>query len=375
MELRQNRMTFAISVVYDDHRRCSRGGEALMNRSGLLLVRLCALAILFGFFPRLAVVRSAPHLADSDRIRLREAFRLADQLEEQVWPGWKQAPFAVPLVTPDYEFLVRHPQPSGEFTKLGSDALLGSDVYFRKRQFPVQMQATFPAVNGLNTVVIGQAELTADKTSSRWVITVMHEHFHQFVNTRPGYIGGMDALDLAHGDNTGMWMLNFPFPYDSPEVQEKFVAMNRALADALASPDGADLQEKSKAYQRARQAFREALPVDAERYFAFQLWQEGVARYTELRLADLAAAKYTPTPEFSQLPDFKPFAEIAGAIRQRILDDIHFPSLAKSRRTVVYSVGAAEAMLLDRVRPNWQGSYFQWMSLLPALQKMFRLPE
>src|SRR5713226_6229105 len=48
MELRQNRMTMAISVVYDDHRLYSRGAEALMNRSGLLSVCLCMLAILIG---------------------------------------------------------------------------------------------------------------------------------------------------------------------------------------------------------------------------------------------------------------------------------------------------------------------------------------
>lgn len=357
-----------------------------MNRSRTTFLSVSVLAILLVSFSRISAAQAppaaqtpvaapTPHLAETDRLRLREAFRLADQLEEEVWPGWKKAPFAVLLVTPDYEFLVRHPKPSDDFTKLGNDALLGSDVYFRKRQFPVQMQATFPAVNGLTTIVIGQAELTADKTSSRWVITVMHEHFHQFVTTHPGYTGGMDALDLAHGDSTGMWMLNFPFPYDSPEVQEKFGAMNRALADALASPGGADLQEKYKAYQRARQLFREAVPVEAERYFAFQLWQEGIARYTELRLADLAAAKYTPTPEFSQLADFMPFAEIAGVIRQRILDDIRTPDLAKARRIVVYSFGAAEAMLLDRVHPGWQNSYFQWMTLLPALRKMFRLPD
>jgi len=58
-----------------------------MNRSGLELVRSCALTVLFGFSPRLAVAQSAPPLADTDRIRLREAFRLPDQLEEQVWPA------------------------------------------------------------------------------------------------------------------------------------------------------------------------------------------------------------------------------------------------------------------------------------------------
>ncbi len=214
-----------------------------MNRSRSSYLSASGLAILSVFLSRPIAPQSpsatqaptavpAPRLGETDRIRLREAFRLADQFEEQVWPGWKHAPFAVLLVTPDFEFLVRHPQPSDDFTKLGNDAPLGSDVYFRKRQFPVRIQATFPAVNGLNTIVIGQAELTSDKTSSRWVITVMHEHFHQFVYSLPGYYPGVTALDLARGDNTGMWMLNFPFPYDSPEVQEKFAAMSRAPARA-----------------------------------------------------------------------------------------------------------------------------------------------
>lgn len=88
-------------------------------------------------------------------------------------------------------------------------------MFFRKRMYPIAMQATFPGVNGVNTIVIGHAELTADKTSTRWVLTVLHEHFHQLVYSQPGYYADVEKLGLAHGDKTGMWMLNYPFPYDS----------------------------------------------------------------------------------------------------------------------------------------------------------------
>ena len=268
---------------------------------------------------------------DMDRVRIREAFRLANALGDRIWPGWHDAPFALILVTPDYEFLVHHSSPSAEFTKIESDTLIGAPVYFRKRVFSTGMQATFPAVNGVNTIVIGRAELTSDKTSTRWVLTVLHEHFHQFVYSSPGYYAGVMKLGLAHGDETGMWMLNHPFPYDSARAQEKFTAMTHALLDALAQTDQSALLKKVAVFNRANKEFRGSVPAEAEKYFAFQLWQEGVARYTEVILAELAAKYSVPSAEFAALPDFASFGSVAMSIRTKIMSDLGTLSLAKAR--------------------------------------------
>lgn len=101
-----------------------------------------------------------PSLSAIDRTRLREAFRLGDRIGDGIWPNWTKAPFAVLLVTPEYEFLIRHPKPSADFTSLGYDAVLKSDVYYRKRNFPSHFLATFPAISGsmISTIVVGQAE-------------------------------------------------------------------------------------------------------------------------------------------------------------------------------------------------------------------------
>ena len=107
-----------------------------------------------------------PTLPGIDRIRLAEAFALGEALSSRVWEAWDQAPFAVLLVTPQYEFLIRHPQPSADFISLGYDSLLQSDVCFRERTQPINLLATFPAVGGVSTIVIGQAENTAVKTST-----------------------------------------------------------------------------------------------------------------------------------------------------------------------------------------------------------------
>jgi hypothetical protein len=300
-----------------------------------------------------------PAFPDADRVRIAEAFRLADALGDRVWPGWGQAPFAVLLVTPEHEFLVRHPRPSADFTPLGGDAVLKHQVWFRKRQYPTGLLATFPAVGGVPTVVIGQAGNTESKTSSRWVITLLHEHFHQLQSSQPRYYPDVDALGLARGDRTGMWMLNFPFPYDDPGVKARFSAAAGALGEALRARGRPGFADRLAAYQAAREQFRSMLKPDEARYFAFQVWQEGVARYTEYRLAELAAEEYRPSAEFQALADYKPFREVAATILGGIETELASVQLDKARRTAVYNFGAAEGLVLDRANPDWRKRYFE----------------
>ncbi|HEV8410509.1 MAG TPA: hypothetical protein VGQ30_08365, partial [Gemmatimonadaceae bacterium] len=68
--------------------------------------------------------QSSPRINDTDRVRIREAFRLATAIGDRVWPSWHDAPFALILVTPDYEFLVHHTNPSADFTRIDSDTLV-----------------------------------------------------------------------------------------------------------------------------------------------------------------------------------------------------------------------------------------------------------
>jgi len=146
-----------------------------------------------------------PSISITDRIRLAEAFRLADEIGNDVWPGWSKAPFAVLLVTPDYEFLIRHPKPSDDFAKLAYDPVLKSDVYYRKRTFPKTFLATFPAISGsmISTIVVGQAENTWVKTSTPWVITLLHEHFHQLQDSQMARERIRCSLSAVHRGHDG----------------------------------------------------------------------------------------------------------------------------------------------------------------------------
>lgn len=303
--------------------------------------------------------RQKPNLAEVDRIRLAEAFRIGETLGERLWEGWNEAPFAVLLVTPENEFLIRHPRPSKDFTLVGYDTLLKSDIYFRPRTQRTDLLATFPAVGGVSTIVIGQAENTAKKTSTPWVVTVLHEHFHQLQTSQPTYYAEVDALNLSRGDQTGMWMLNFGFPYKDAQVREQFNALSKLLADALRAKKRAEFKRRVEQYLQARRAFQQLLSPDDYSYFSFQLWQEGVARYTEFRIADMAARRHKPGKKFRALKDYTSFREVADTIlNQEILATLPAIQLDKSERVAFYPFGAAEGLLLDRTSPNWRRRYF-----------------
>jgi hypothetical protein len=298
------------------------------------------------------------HLSDTDRVRLAEAFRIGDTLGNSIWTGWNKAPFAVLLITPDHEFLIRHPKPSSDFVLFNYDRLLQSDVYYRKRTQPTDRLATFPIVGGIPTIVIGQAENTTKKTSTPWVVTVLHEHFHQLQYSEPGYYEAVNALGLSRGDQSGMWMLNYPFPYDWMEMHEHFSHLGWLLANAWHAKTKSEFSARLSAYLKQRHELEQTLSPDDYRYFSFQLWQEGIARYTEYRIAKLAAGGSRPTKAFRSLPDYEPFADIADRISGGIHLELTTGRLADYKRVMFYAIGAGEGLLLDRANPRWRERYF-----------------
>lgn len=137
-----------------------------------------------------------------------------------MWKGWSETPFAILLLTPDKDYLIGHPYPTDDFTNEGFDSRLRQEVYSRPRteSWGLNLLATFPAVGGLSTVVVGQPKATG-KSSTQWVLTLLHEHFHQYQTGWESYYERVDALDLSGGDESGMWMLNYPFPYADKTVE------------------------------------------------------------------------------------------------------------------------------------------------------------
>ena len=324
--------------------------KIIINTMALSLLLLIAAGDVFS--------QETLELREIDRVRLAEAFKLKEKLGDDLWAGWSKTPFAVLLVTPEKEFLIGHPRPSEDFKSLGHDTLLKSEVYYRDRKFPTNLLATFQAVGGVSTIVIGQAENTASKTSTPWVITLMHEHFHQLQDWQPNFFKDTEALNLSGGDQTGMWMLNYPFPYASADVSRQVSVLTQLLLEGMNAKTQEAFSSKLASYLEARQALKKMLSADAFKYLAFQLWKEGISRYTEDRVAHWAAANYRPSREFRELEDFTTFAAVADQVRNGIVHELSTLKLEEYKRVAFYPLGAGEGLLLDRANPTWRSRYF-----------------
>src|SRR5215813_3758428 len=172
---------------------------------------------------------AAQEMPREDAIRVGEFYRLSAQIQDSLWPEWSKTPAPLLLVTPDAEFLTPCEKPRGGFQKISES------VCARPRVFTPTFLATFPVFGPPSVMVVGEPKNTEAASSTPWLIVVMHEHFHQLQHGRPGYQQALDALDLSNGDKTGMWMLNYPFPYGEAETVRGFTRLRDLLLAALSA--------------------------------------------------------------------------------------------------------------------------------------------
>jgi hypothetical protein len=277
---------------------------------------------------------------------------------EALWPGFGSAPFGLLLVHGEREVLLCHPSMPAGFSPDGADAATGCDRFVRPRSgLPDALLAAMPLFGPPSTIVMGTPETTG-LSPARWRSTVFHEHFHQWQSHLPDYYARVAALDLAGGDETGMWMLNFAFPYDRPEVGAAHAAAAAALLAAIESRGTDAFGARLADYAERRRAFAAAAGERNWRYLDFQLWQEGVARWTEIALGRGSS-------------DAAMRAE-AVAREAEALAELRRPDLARQQRLAAYPMGAGEAMLLEACGPGWRARYPSLLAMGPLIEDAMR---
>ncbi len=161
-------------------------------------------------------------------------------------------------------------------------------------------------------------------------------------------------------------MLDYAFPYDSVPVQQAVRRLATALGRALSAPP-TGRAEALRVVVGAREALRGRL-TDADcRYFEFQLWQEGVARFIEYAAARAAAESERPSAAFRSLPDYEPYGGAAAGPRQDLRRELDQLALGRQQRVAFYPLGAAMALLLEETRPGWKQAYVDRPFVLAAL--------
>lgn len=272
---------------------------------------------------------------------IAQARHLASSIGDEVWPGLAATRSRVLLVDGDREVLLcSESPPPPDFESAGRDDATGCPRFERPRQFDAGFLAAFPLSDGVPTIVIGTPQATR-LSPVDWIVTLVHERFHQFQYASPEYSSNVAALELDGGDRTGMWMLNYPFPYEDPAVRSRFGEVARRAAAALLSRGTEQFQSALARYLAARNELASTLSASDLRYLDFQAWQEGTARYVEKRTAML----------------WEGHPATADSVARELVAELHGVDLAVERRVAFYPLGAAEAFLLDEIDASWKQTY------------------
>ena len=281
--------------------------------------------------------------------------RFAATVGEGLWPGYRAAPFGMLLIDDDRETLLCEDRLPPGFVADGRDTATGCARATRARgKLGGKLLAAMPLFGPPSTIVMGTPENTGRELGD-WLRTILHEHFHQYQSVLPDYYARTAALDLANGDTTGMWMLNYRFPYDAPKVIAAHAEASRALAAALAARGKRGFAPAVRRYLAARRVFAASVTPADWRYAELQLWQEGVARWTEIALG-----KRYPDPDVRSA---------AATLEARTLAELGAPDLEASGREFAYPFGAGEAMLLDACAPRWRAAYPRVLALGPLFER------
>ena len=296
----------------------------------------------------LGTAQAAESAAPSSLLKaIRYAHDQAGSIGSGIWPDYAAAPFGFLVTLDDHELLLCHRRPAEGFKALPTDPVTGCDAQTRANTFPKNMLAAMPVVEGVSTIVMGTPESTG-RSPADWTRTIFHEHFHQYQSSFNDYYGRLNALGLSRGDTTGMWMLNYPFPYKDDHFRKAFDTAKVALHDAVTA-NHATLKRKVAAYLGSRAAMEATVPQQDWKYLELELWYEGVARWTDIAISE-------------RTPDRAVRAAGTGA-RKDALDSLASLDPAGDERLIVYPYGAAEAMLLERCNNRWRNAYPATMSL------------
>ena len=107
-----------------------------------------------------------------------------------------------------------------------------------------------------------------------------------------------------------------------------------------------------------RKHLKDVLKPADYRYLSFQIWQEGMAKYTEYKFLELLATDSIPKV-YNTLSDFIPYKELKEHFFRSEISNLTNLLLNKAHRVAFYSLGFAEGLLLDELNKDWEKEYLE----------------
>lgn len=329
-------------------------------------------------------------LSDAEKARLAEVMQVRQQLGERVWPGWETAVIPIIVYNEAYAFLLGYPNPSDGWINVSTnkshgrawervpDDLFNGEAYYRQ---PLPASGETPQAF---TVRVGK-QWVATMHTKEWMTISMHNQFRDelpsflkpifpyqiatglFLRGSDGYISllshesfhayqGTVAPDRLAAAETAVSRSESRYPWDDATLQDAWQTELDLLATAVQAKTNAEMANLTQQFLVQRTQRRQVTGLDSGLidYEQQREWLEGLARYVELetwRQAALAEG-YRPVSALLDDPNFDEYATFDKRWSQEI-DQIRRMADDEGDGRFYYS-GMAQAVILDRLLPDWK---------------------
>lgn len=378
----------------------------LMCLSALAIICLAAAGLLAWDNARLPEHSSVTdRLTDREKALILETQHLRQSAGNEVLPGWDQADIPIILYNESYAFLVgaSSPPPDGWVTvrkreRLGTawETVPGDDFQGK----PYYRQALSPGVTPQAfTVKIGDtyaASLTTFEyypilmrklirsdvpeflgavfpyrlatgllvdSSDQYISLILHEAAHAYQ--------GISAPERLVAGEQANYEFEQKYPWDNDSLREDWQIELDLLAQALRAQTDEETRSLAQEFLQIRHSRRQSAGLSAD-MIAFERhreWVEGIGRYAEITVYRLGQQRsgYTPVDEILRDPQFHQYEKFDHRWTREV-DQIGRMA-SDGDETRFYYTGMAQAVLLDRLAPDWKSRLFEpgiWLEDLLA---------
>lgn len=358
----------------------------------LIVVGILALALLISTLSNLGLKNASSvveRLGEGEKALIAEALHLQESVGDRIWPGWNEADIPFVVYNEAYVFLIGLPDPQDGWVKVPGgpargvpwELVPGDDFYGQPyyRQPLPDPDITPQAF----TVRVGE-QWAASLQTKEWmeislretlkedlpaflrpvvpyrviiplflmggdgyIAALLHESFHAYQGLKAGeQLARAEEAAARQGDR---------YPYDDTAFQDAWQIELDLLADALQADTPEQMTGLAAQFMAQRESRRRqsGLSPSLVNYERQREWLEGAARYAELGVWRVGASSdYQPIPPASQVADFNAYSAYERRWSNEV-DQVRRMAGSSGDGRFYYS-GMAQAVLLDRLLPDWK---------------------
>lgn len=328
-------------------------------------------------------------------VSVKECRNITKNLGTKLYPEWDFSKTPILFYRPGVqEVLINFPhQPQG-YQKLSSWNPLGNEtIYFRNGEtiFVDDDQNTTTKIDGIDVLVVAdtfsrmrnQLQFVASSNDAKFKETwfkewnfipsvydelqvILHESFHVFQNTKAPNKNANEGT-IAR------------YPVLDPKNNALYVLEGNIIKDALLTKDTSIKLEKIKEFVAVRSYRQGLLEKDLVEYENLNEFKEGLAKYVEYKFLQ-DGENINPESEMWYRNTFRGYKGELSKIFEKVVqnmvkiiavDDDRFGNKYGSGplRFKLYDLGAAQALMLEDVMPNWKQKIFEDKIYLSDLLK------